>query len=368
MSLVATKIQNMRLSNPEFDRNMTRPCRYGALDFFIRQNDSPFSIVTREMLEKASASMGMDVQIPVIQYDSGVTVGSSRSCTVADDENTSAYYDVTFQTFTAGFTMVPAMYSNNDISYEHDWLRKLEKVARAMAAKMDEAAVTVLDTNKTQVFNDSLQYTPASNVLPIPFETRFDALSDVETIMQANCYPGQVHIIGNAGIDALVKKLAQHSIYNDVDKRNEWENKVFHFTNNVDNDDVYGTMFAVEEGNCGVLFRYDRETIRRASALGHEWLYFNMPYINIPVGLHYYQGVGDQSAIAGDATSDLTCGIKEYYGFSIDLGFVVAYNSALSAVPNPIIKATIGKPVGVGQPIVVTNTTENPVNTKAATA
>ena len=38
MSLVATRLQNWRVENPEFDRNMTRPCEYGALYFFIRAN------------------------------------------------------------------------------------------------------------------------------------------------------------------------------------------------------------------------------------------------------------------------------------------------------------------------------------------
>lgn len=35
MSLVATRLQNWRIENPELDRNMTRPCEYGALDFSL---------------------------------------------------------------------------------------------------------------------------------------------------------------------------------------------------------------------------------------------------------------------------------------------------------------------------------------------
>lgn len=37
MSLVATRLQNWRVENPEFDRNMTRPCEYGALDFSLNK-------------------------------------------------------------------------------------------------------------------------------------------------------------------------------------------------------------------------------------------------------------------------------------------------------------------------------------------
>ena len=68
-----------------------------------------------------------------------------------------------------------------------------------------------------------------------------------------------------------------------------------------------------------------------------------MPYLGIPVGVHYYEAVGDQSAIASTASADMTCNIKEYYGFSVDVAFVVAYNSSLSTKANPIIKTEIAK-------------------------
>ena len=46
MSLVATRLQNWRIANPELDRNMFRPLEYGALDFFIEQTDAPNSIIS----------------------------------------------------------------------------------------------------------------------------------------------------------------------------------------------------------------------------------------------------------------------------------------------------------------------------------
>ena len=45
MSLVATRLQNWRVENPEFDRNMARPLEYGALDFFIKQTNAANSII-----------------------------------------------------------------------------------------------------------------------------------------------------------------------------------------------------------------------------------------------------------------------------------------------------------------------------------
>ena len=123
MSLIATRLQNWRVLSPELDRNMFRPYEFGALDFFISQTDSANSIISPELRDRAFASMGNTVQVPVLNYDGDVTVSNVRSCTISDDENTSALYTVVWATYSVGFTMVPAMYQNNEINYEHDFNR-----------------------------------------------------------------------------------------------------------------------------------------------------------------------------------------------------------------------------------------------------
>lgn len=364
MSLIATRVQNWRIENPEFDRNMTRPCEYGALDFFIEQTRSANSIINPELRDRALASMGSTVQIPVINYDGDVQVSNVRSCVIADNENTSALYTVVWATYAVGFTMVPAAYSNNEITYMHDWTRKIEKVSRALANALDVAAVAALEANKTQEFETLLNYTETGNVIEVPRQMATEIIGDINPLMRANCYPGMIHIIGNAGIDSLIRKLAQHGIYNDVNKRMEYDNKVIHYTNNiVDESGKMGTFFAVEDGNVGVLTRVDREALRGASANGHEWGISRLPYMDLPVGTHYYTAVGDQSAIAGDATADLTCAVKEYFGFSVDVAFLVAYNSDPTTVANPIIKAEITSPAAntpIAMPVYVTNAGEFP--------
>lgn len=359
MSLIATRLQNWRVESPSFDKNMTRPCEYGALDFFAEQTAAPNSIISPVLAERAFASMGNTVQIPVINYDGDVTVSTARSCVIADAENTSALYNVVWSTFAVGFTMVPAAYTNNEISYDHDFARKVEKVSRALADKLDQGAVAALEANKTQVFKDKLNYTVTGNVVEVPTPMATEVLGDMNPMMRANCYPGLVHIVGNAGIDSLVRKLAQHDVYNDVNKRLEYDNKVLHYTNNVLNESgKNGTFFAVADGNVGVLTRVEREALRRAQVNFHEWDVVRLPYIDLPVGSHYYTAVGDQSAIMGAATADLTCAAKEYYGFSVDVAFVVAYNSDPSTVANPIIKAQIAAGatnVPMGMPVYVVN-------------
>ena len=360
MSLVATRLQNWRIENPELDRNMARQLEYGALDFFIEQTDAPNSIISPNLRNRAFASIGNTVQVPVINYDGDVTVSNVRTCTISDDENTSALYTVVWTTYSVGFTMVPTLYMNNEIDYQHDFQRKMEKICRALATTLDGAAISALEAAKTQVFKDSLQYSVSSNVINVPTQMASEILGDLNPIMRANAYPEMIHIIGNAGVDSLIRKLAQHGVYNDVNKRMEYDNKVLHYTTQLANaSEKIGTLYAVADGNVGVLTRVDREALRRASANFHEWDVVRLPFIDLPVGSHYYTAVGDQSSIAGDASADMTCNVKEYFGFSVDVAFIIAYNSAPETVANPIVKAQIAAPQQntpfAAQPVYVTN-------------
>lgn len=367
MSLIATRVQNWRMLNPDFDKNMTRPAEYGALDFFAEQTNSANSIITPELKRRALASMGSTIQIPVINYDADVTVSNVRSCTIADNENTSALYTIVFATVAAGFTMTPSMYMNNEIDYNHDWRRKIEKVTKALADDLDKQAIAALEANKTQVFRNPLTYPITGNTVDVPWDYRTEILGDLNPMMRANNYRGRIHIIGNFGVDAMVRKLAQHDLYNDVNKRMEYADKVFHFTNNiVDESGDYATLFAVEDGNVAVVTRVDRAAARGAKANDHEWGITTLPFIDLPFGYHYYTSVGDQSAIGGASTADMICDVKEHFGFSVDVAFIVAYNSDPEVVPNPIIKAEIGSsllPNALARPVRIVNDEDNPIYT-----
>ena len=339
------------------------------MDFFIEQTNAANSIINPNLRDRAFESIGNTVQIPVINYDGDVTVSNVRSCVIADDENTSALYTVNWVTLAVGFTMVPQLYRNNEISYEHDFARKMEKVCRALATEMDKLGIAALEASKTQVFKNQLYYTVTSNSVQIPWNARMEFLSDMNAMMRANAYPEMLHVIGGAGIDSLVRKMAEHDIYNDVNKRLEYDNKVFHYTNNIENEQgVFATGYVVADGNVGVLTRVDRESLAGTKANFHEWDVVRLPYIDLPVGSHYYTAVGDQSGVAGAASADMVCNVKEYFGFSVDIAFLVAYNSDPTEVANPIIKIEIAAPGNANPfatPVEVVNSEENPVNTKA---
>lgn len=366
MSLVATLMQNLRVSDPEFDRNMTRPQEYGALDFFMQQTYAPNSIINEELLRRAEMSIGRTLQIPVINYDGNVTVSNTRSCTIPCNPNTSELVTVVFVDYTTGFCMYPGQHMNNEITYAQDYRRSIEKIVRALGNALDTTAVSVLEANKTQVFNNPLYYDIAGNTVNVPFDMRMEILADLDVMMRANNFNRRMHVIGNSGIDSLLLKLAQHGIYNDVNKRNEWDNKIFHYTNNIANaEGQFGTGFAVEDGNVGVLFRYDRQSLLGTSVPNHEWSIERLPIIGVPASVHYETAVGDFSSQTGNP--DQICDVVEKFGFTVSAAFLFAYNSDPATIPNPDIKFQIaGNSTNrVGLPVTIVNGEGNPVITQS---
>lgn len=359
MSLIATRTQEMRLRNPQVDKNMSRLTEWGALDFFLSQTNAPDSMLTDETKRRAFSSMGTDIKIPVIDYDGTVTVANERTCVIADAENTSKLMAVVWKTYAFGFTMVPTMFNNNEIDYQKDFEKKMLKFSRKFLDQVDKDAIAALEAAKTQKFGNLLYYTKTANDVQVNYMQRNDILGDLHPMFRSMDYSGQLHIVGDTGVDAIVRKLEQHGIYNDVNKQLEYANKIFHFTNNmVLESENFAQFYAIESGNVGMLTRVDREALRRAtSKAGHEWDVINFPFAGFQVGTHYYESVGDQSKTAGAATADMTCNIKEHYGFSVDIAFVVAYNSAPETVSNPVMKVEIkkdGSQFG-GTPVYITN-------------
>lgn len=373
MSLVLTRIQNIR-ANSNLDKFEYRPSRYGALNAFMVQSEDPTGILTEELKQKARTSIGNTLETPVIDYDADITIGSTRTLTIADSENTSKMVQITFATYAWGFTIAPAMYMNNEIGIQKDFETKMMKYIYAFAKKLDEAALAQLAASKTQILKNKLLYDFSSNAINAKWTERENVFGDLEVMMGANDFYGQLHIVGDPGVESIMRKLQQHGLYNDVNKQNEFGTKVVHLTNNIAAaGGKYAQGYAVNAGSLGMLTRFERDCLLgTVSGDGHEWGIATLPLLNMPVGTYFYDSVGDYSAIAGAATADMTRTRKEHYGFAVDVAFLTAYNSKPSgagALPSPILAFNVSSEDAVyAKPVVVMNTKDNPVNTKEASA
>lgn len=370
MSLVLTRIQNIR-ANSNIDKFEYRPSRYGALNAFMVQSEDPTGILTEELKQKARTSIGNTLETPVIDYDADITIGSTRTLTIADSENTSKMVQITFATYAWGFTIAPAMYMNNEIGIQKDFETKMMKYIYAFAKKLDEAALATLAANKTQVLKNPLLYDWSSNAINAKWTERENVFGDLEVMMGANDFYGQLHIVGDPGVESIMRKLQQHGLYNDVNKQNEFGTKVVHLTNNIAAaGGKYAQGYAVNAGSLGMLTRFERDCLLgTVSGDGHEWGIATLPLLNMPVGTYFYDSVGDYNTIAGAATADMTRTRKEHYGFAVDVAFLTAYNSAPSTLASPILAFNVSSEDAVyAKPVVVVNSEDNPVNTKEASA
>lgn len=355
MSLVQTRIQNIR-ANSNLDKFEYRPSRYGALNAFMVQSEDPTGILTDELKQKARTSIGSTLETPVINYDADITIGNERTLTIADSENTSKMVQITFATYAWGFTIAPAMYMNNEIGIQKDFETKMMKYIYKFAQKLDEAALATLAANKTQVIKNGLLYDKTGNAINAKWSERENVFGDLEVMMGANDFYGQLHVIGDPGVESIMRKLQQHGLYNDVNKQNEFGTKIVHLTNNIAAvEGKYAQGYAVNAGSLGMLTRFERDCLLgTVSGDGHEWGIATLPLLNMPVGTYFYDSVGDFSAIAGAATADMKRTRKEHYGFAVDVAFITAYNSDAASLPSPILAfnissedATYAKPVFV---------------------
>ena len=206
MSLVLTRIQNIR-ANSNLDKFEYRPSRYGALNAFMVQSEDPTGILTDELKQKARTSIGNTLETPVINYDADISIGNERTLTIDDSENTSKMVEITFATYAFGFTIAPAMYMNNEISIQKDFQIKMMKYIYKLAQKLDEAALAALAAAKTQVLKNKLLYDFSTNAVNFKWTERENAFGDLGVLMGSNDFYGQLHLIGDPGVESIMKKL-----------------------------------------------------------------------------------------------------------------------------------------------------------------
>lgn len=346
MSLLNTRLLELRVASPMLDKWTNRPSQYGAFDGVMVGNDEPESVISADLLAQAARAVGRDVKVPVFDSES-VSIGNTRSVTISDSENTSQLYTVSFTTYAWGFTSTPSLFLNNEIGQQQDWNRKFLKYLYKFAETLDSAALSALSTAKSQVFGDLLGlYTNVGNTIVVPNAQKDEILGDLTSIMGANDFYGAPYrIVGNMGLQSLVNKMSEYSAYNDKDKTIQWLDKRFHYTNRLANDTGYiASGYIINPGSVGMLFRHEADALLGTLLPdGSEWAIDTLPLLNIPIDTYFYYGRVDASSLAGAASAHLTRTAKEYYGFSIDVAFVTAYNTDLATYANPIARFAVAE-------------------------
>jgi hypothetical protein len=342
MALTNTLLQNLRKQS-NLDKYENRGSRYGALDLFMKETDNPTGIVSPSLKEAAISAIDRTLQVPVIDYESGITIGSTLPAVISDSENVSQLVTVSFTTYSFGFTQVPTLFKNNEIDMQRDFNSKMGKYINKLGSTLDTAAVAALEAAKTQVATDNLGHTFASNILTSTLANEEVIIGDLGAVMNSNDYYDNLHVVGNTGIQAIIGHLAQHSGNQAIFKEMQFMDKELHFTNRISNAaSRKATGYCVNANSVGMIHGFEHEALAGTiSRTGHEWGIDTLPGLDLPIGTYYYESVGDFSGIVGSGFTKATRVQKRHFGFAVLIAFVTAYNSATSTIASPILKFNV---------------------------
>ena len=348
MSLIATRLLEFRADNERLDRFEIRLSSAGAYEVFRKQTEDVNGVISEDMKMKALASLGTGMTMPVIDHKT-VTTRTSLPLVIADDLNTSNRMTVTFTTMAAGFIEYPALYHNNEIGRERDFQKSMRAVLKAFQLQLDQACLAKLEADKTQVLGDDLGGRVAfvANEVVAPNEEKDFIMGMIEPLMATNDFNDMIDVVGNQATLAMLNSyVREQSLYNESDKRYQYLNKEFYFTNELSNAaDALATFFAVQTGTVGLLEQFEVSALMdMKTSDGHEWKMVDLPVIDRKAGYYTYDGAVDASGKFGAASGDLTGTTRTKaiaHDFVVIYATISVYNSDRATIPSPIMKVKV---------------------------
>jgi hypothetical protein len=349
MSLVNTRLQAIRSQYAgSLDKYEDRLSNYGAWAKFVEDTNDVESIVTPDILEKAGMSAGNTLEIPVIDGED-VTISNVRTCTIADDESTSALVTVTFATYQFGFTMIPGQYANNEIGYMADFERKIKRYGKKFAETLDSAAVTKLEADKTAIMNSPFigigaKYGAlAGDAVQVTTAQKQFFFNDLGVIMQGDDFEGRYNVIGSTTLQSTVNQYLNQGTQNGTNSMFQFGQFDFGYSNRVSVDTAGGkesTAYCMPKGSLATMNRNIPDAINGERISENDWFdIFRYPIVDLDMALRYSKECSDNETAVGGTQPQLKASVKETFIFSTDVAFVTAYNRDAVTLPGAIHKA-----------------------------
>lgn len=343
--LTNTRLQEF-VARSNIGKNEIRSSRYGVLASFHEmsydEEGNPRGLISTDLIERAEKSAGSTLETVAMNYDGTLTIANNRSVTIPIEEGTSAFVTITFATYSWGFTIIPARHQNNEVKMQEYFDNRFQQYLNQVHKNLDTAGNTALNAARTQVFNESLNYTVTGNAIQVPYAQRNNIIGHVNPIMAGNDFGGSLYLIGNGGLEATVGDLRKEGSQQAVNQQLQYLDKTLRYSPRILNGvSEFANFYAVEEGSLGMLVRFEPDSILGTdSGTGHKWGISTLPESNLPVGTYYYDSVEDVSGQGADF-AHLTRTRVQHYGFSFDVAFITPYVSDPATIPSAIAKFTI---------------------------
>lgn len=355
MTLVNTLMQDLRSQyGPQYDKHEQRASKWGAFRFFLQESENR-PIFDAETIANIQASFERSVIVPVLDAEViAATTPYTRTCNIADSENTSQLVTLTFATYGFGFSMTPSQHMENDVSYQNDFNRKMQKFERRLGIDLDTLCVNTLDGAINQLWTDIAPdfYAQVADALQVPQANKDDFYNNLESILAVADYYDGVHVVTNNNHMPMVRRLDNQGAANANNQGFQFQGggsqddgqsiRAYTFwpTNRIGNGaGVESTGYAVNAGSVFLATRNDPDA-RAGGAIGgdfKQWSEERLPETGLVVGSFYQQDCADQSGLGGSAAS-LTRTRKEGFEFSTDVTVATVYNSSIGTRYNPIFK------------------------------
>jgi hypothetical protein len=273
----------------DLDKWETRASRWGFWDMFRNQTMSDGSIITDDLSQKAIAAVGSTLEIPVIDYDGGVTVSNvTQPVTITGSPSTSQMVSVSFTNFYFGFLIHPAQHFNNEISMQREFNTQMKKYVYKLMDDLDIAAAAVLEANKTQVLGDTLggKYSLTSNVVLCPQASKDDIIGDLNPLSTGNDFFGPIDVVANGSLESHVRnRLLEKGQFNSENKEYQYNDKTWFFSNNLSNSAGHvATGFSVQKGSVGYVQQFAPDCLMGNRTSKHQWDVSTLPLAGLPIG------------------------------------------------------------------------------------
>ena len=342
MSIAATYLQDIRVLYPSnLDRDQLRVTRNGLLTAILEMTTSPDSIVSADLREKAIASQGRNLDVPVLQKGP-VTLTNVRSCDVVCSDSTSDLVRITWKTLVADICMVPGQYEKNEIGYTADLAKKIREIVEAFKNEIEVDLDLALDANKNQIYNSPIvaeKYPLAGFALQVPAVDRDFFFNDLDPIDFADDYYNEVkYIVASPSLMATVMRYINQGPGNEANTAYQFAGKNFTFSNRITNGaGKSATGYWMPDGSMGLLTRVDVR-MRHVSTDGTEWFEDTLPDLPFTVGIKYDSNCSDESTLNGAGLEYLTATKVEHWQISFDFAIIVPYQVDLATESSSIRK------------------------------
>lgn len=352
MSIVATAMQPLinMYERKRLDKNEVLFSRYGAHDLFLKQSRSSTAILSPQNRKNAENSWGNVSKIPVMD-GIGVSIGSTRSCTVADAESTTAFVQLSFTPLTWGFTMYPGQYVVGDqplnyVGYDADFMHKADQCTLALMSTVDTLGRNVLELKKNTYWTANIPnyYPVVGDALQITQAQKNDAFNQLTAVMMELDFYKTSDVLGSTSLKPIATRLENQGEGNATNESFQFKlgNFLFSSSNRVTNGvGVAATMYIVQEGSLAIVNRNNPNArgkfkIGGGSTPVTEWNTMMYPMLGMEVGTYFKAECAEG---AGAVTDPAT--LKESYSFDTEISWLTPYNSDPATKQQSIVKAEI---------------------------